>query len=281
LTSSNYTHRDDFDELVLPLLRRMINLEELILFLSVIRIDSTLIDGNELNNQVLIHMSHLNKFVFSINTCVMFQKNEIHVPLNEDIQHSFIGRQYGQIGSYVHFEPRRPIVTLEFETTKAVMKSHIYSLPYQFECFPHLNNSYQGGIFVKVRCLTMNDSYPFENQFFKIISHDFPFLRELTIHNVKPQNKKQHLSTLIHFPHLRLLNLTITHVDYAEQFLVDTNIHLPCLLDLHITYESLAIVTHNFTNNATRLCCTKLKRLHMDEQFVRPKLFDKYFPLLL
>jgi hypothetical protein len=280
LTSFDHTHSDDYDELVLPLLRRMINLEELILFLLVIRVDSTLIDGNELNNQVLIHMSHLNKFVFSINTCVLFKKNEIYLPLNEDIQHSFIGRQYGQVGSYVHFEARRAIVTSEFERTKAVMKSHIYSLPYQFECF-HLNNSFQGGMFVKVRCLTMTDTYPFENQFFKIISDDFPFLRELTIHNMKPQNEKQHHSTLIHFPHLHLLNLTKTHVDYADQFLVNTNTHLPCLLDLHITYESLAIVTHNFTNDATRLCCAKLKRLHLDEQFVRPKLFDKYFPLLL
>ena len=84
----------------------MINLDELTLFLCVGRIDSTVIDGNELYEQVLSHMPYLNKFVFSINTGVLIKKNKINVPSNEDIQNSFIGRNYGQVGSYVHFEPK-------------------------------------------------------------------------------------------------------------------------------------------------------------------------------
>ncbi|CAF3926987.1 unnamed protein product [Rotaria sordida] len=279
LTSINYIH--DYDEHIIPLLCRMINLEELILFLSVIRIDSTFIGGIELYNQVLIHMSHLNKFIFSINTAVLIKNNKIDVPSNEDIQHSFIGKEYGQVGSYVHFEPRTSIDRFSFKRPKAVVKSHIYSLPYQFEIFLHLNNSFQGGMFVKVRCLTMTDTYPFEHQLFKIISHDFPFLKELNICNGEPQKEKQHRSTLINFPHLNLLNLVEAHVDYAEQFLVDTNTHLPCLLDLCIQYESLAMITNNFTNDATRLYCAKLKGLHIDKPFVRSKHFDEYFPLLL
>ncbi|CAF1374316.1 unnamed protein product [Rotaria sordida] len=279
LTSINYTH--DYDEQIIPLLRRMINLEELILFLSVIRVDSTVIGGIELYYQVLIHMSHLKKFVFSINTGVLIKNNKIDVPSNEDIQHSFIGREYGQVGSYVHFKPRTAIDGFSFKEVKAVVKSHIYSLPYQFEHFLHLNNSFQGGMFVKVRCLTMTDTSPFEHQLFKIISDDFPFLKELNINNIEPQKEKQHPSTLIYFPHLNLLNLVKAHVDYAEQFLVDTNTHLPCLLDLCIEYESLTMVTNNFTNNATRLYCGKLKGLHIDKPFVRSKHFDEYFPLLL
>ncbi|CAF3418700.1 unnamed protein product [Rotaria socialis] len=279
LTSINYTH--DYDEQIIPLLRRMINLEELILFLSVIRVESTFIGGIELNHQVLTNMPHLNKFVFSINTGVLIKNNKIDVPSNEDIQHSFIGREYGQVGSYVHFEPRRPIDEFSVNKVKAVVKSHIYSLPYQFERFLHLNNSFQGGMFIKVRCLTMTDTYPFEHQLFKIISDDFPFLKELNINNVKPQKEKQHSSTLINFPHLNLLNLFEAHVDYAEQFLVDTNTHLPCLLDLCIEYESLVMVTNNFTNDTTRLYCAKLKVLHIDKPFVRSKHFDEYFPLSL
>ncbi|CAF4967901.1 unnamed protein product [Rotaria sp. Silwood1] len=279
LTSINYTH--DYDQQIIPLLRRMINLEELILFLSVIRVDSTFIGGIELYYQVLIHMSHLNKFVFSINTGVLIKNNNIDVPSNEDIQHSFIGREYGQVDSYVHFEPRMPIDEFSFKEVKAVVKSHIYSLPYQFERFLHLNNSFQGGMFIKVRCLTMTDTSPFEHQLFKIISDDFPFLKELNISNVEPHKEKQHSSTLINFPHLNLLNLVEAHVDYAEQFLVDTNTHLPCLLDLYIEYESLAMVTNNFTNDTTRLYCAKLKGLHIDKPFVRSKRFDEYFPLLL
>ncbi len=279
MTSFNHIH--EYDEEVIPLFRRMINLEELILFLSVVRSDSTFIGGIELYDQVLIHMPYLNKFVFSINTGVLIKKNEINVPSNEDIQNSFIGRNYGQVGSYVHFEPRNGIDGRGCKWAKAVVKFHVYSLPYQFESFLHLNNSFQGGMFVKVRCLTMTDTYPFEHKLFKIISDDFSFLKELHICNRQPQKEKQYSSTLINFPLLNLLNLVKAHVDYAEQFLIDTNTHLPCLLDLCITYESLTMVTNNFTNDATRLYCAKLKGLHIDKPFVRLKHFDEYFPLLL
>ncbi|CAF4336987.1 unnamed protein product, partial [Adineta steineri] len=130
LTSFNIIH--DYDKYIIPLLRRMINLEELILFLSVIRIDSTLIDGIELYDQVLVHMLHLNKFVFSINTAVFIVKNEIDVPSNQDIQDSFIGRGYAQVGSFAHFEPRTSKDRIfGSKQTKAVVISHIYSLPYQ------------------------------------------------------------------------------------------------------------------------------------------------------
>jgi hypothetical protein len=278
LTSIDYIC--SYDEHIIPLLHRMINLEELTLFLCVGRIDSTVIDGNELYEQVLSHMPYLNKFVFSICTCIHIQKNEIQIPSNENIQHSFIRREYGEVDSYVHFEPRKPIDGSDFET-KAIVKSHIYSLPYQFESFINLNNSFQGGMFVKVRCLTMIDAYPFEHQLFQIISNDFPFLKELNIKNRNAQKEKQQSSTLIHFPYLNLLNLVDAHVDYAEQFLVNTTTHLPCLLDLSIKYKSLTIVTNNFTNDATRLYCSKLKGLHTNKPLVRPKHFDEYFPLLL
>jgi len=196
---------------------------------------------------------------------------KIDLPSNEDIQSSFIGRGYGQIGSYVYYEP-----------TWAVGRCHIYSLPYQFENFFGLNNSYhfQDAIFDKVRCLAMHDTPPFEHDFFKLTSHHFPFLKELNICNIQPQKDKQHSSTLIIFPHLILLNLLEAHDDYAEQFLLNKNTYLPCLLDLCIRYESLAILTNNFTNDATCLNCIQLKRLHTDEAFVRRKAFQKYFPLL-
>ncbi|CAF1170067.1 unnamed protein product [Adineta steineri] len=279
---TSFIHTDDFDDYIIPLLHRMINLEELILFLTVIRTDSTLIDGIELYDQVLVHMSQLNKFIFSIYTGVFIENNEIVIPSNQAIQDSFIGKEYGQVGSYVHFEPRKPTNRIiDFEKAKAVVKSHIYSLPYQFESFLHLNNSFQGGMFVTVRCLTMTDSFPFEREFFKTISDSFPFIKNLKISNLEPLKKKQHPATVISFPHLNLLNLVNAHDDYAEQFLVDTNTHLPCLLDLCILYESLEIVTNNFTNDATRLYCSKLKGLHIDKPYVRRKHFDEYFCLLL
>ena len=126
----------------------------------------------------------------------------------------------------------------------------------------------------------MTDTRPFEHQLLKIISDDFPFLKELNIHNDEPQKEKQHPSTLINFPHLNLLNLVEAHVDYGEQFLVDTNTHLPCLLDLCIKYESLAMVTNNLTNDAAHFNFAKLKRLHISETFSCPANFFQYFSLL-
>ncbi|CAF3873681.1 unnamed protein product, partial [Rotaria sp. Silwood1] len=39
-----------------------------------------------------------------------------------------------------------------------------------------MTSRFQGGMLNKVRWLTMNDTRPFENKLFKIISQDFPFL---------------------------------------------------------------------------------------------------------
>ncbi len=50
-----------YDTLIVPLLCRMINLEELELYLSVERFDSTYIDGIQLYDQFLICMTQLNK----------------------------------------------------------------------------------------------------------------------------------------------------------------------------------------------------------------------------
>ena len=46
----------------------MINLEELKLYLLVIRFDSTYIDGIQLYDQFLIYMTQLKKFTFNIKT---------------------------------------------------------------------------------------------------------------------------------------------------------------------------------------------------------------------
>ena len=248
----------------------MIDLEELSLFLSVERTNSTYIDGIQLQNQILIYMSRLMKFTFSINTYVYNYKLSIHFPSNEDIQHSFIGNLYGQVGSYVH--------NIKYDR---IDRCHIYSLPYQFNEFLHLNNSFPGGMFDKVRSLTMNDTNPFEPKFFQVISEDFPFLNELRLWNGEPQKSKHHSSKLIIFRHLTRLDLFCAHTDYAEQFLVDKTTDLPCLSYLCITYHSLANVTKNFTNDSTRVTCAKLRRICVnDDHFVRPVNFDQYFPLL-
>jgi hypothetical protein len=72
----------------------MINLNELKLYLSIIRYDSTYIDGIQLHDEILINMTQLNKFTFSIKTTVFNKNIQIDLPSNEDIQYSFIRRGY-------------------------------------------------------------------------------------------------------------------------------------------------------------------------------------------
>jgi hypothetical protein len=259
-----------YNEEVVPLLRRMPNLEQLTLYLSIIEDDLRYIDGNRLSDEVLIHMPRLNKFIFSIDTWCRNMNNNINYPSNDDILRSFIGKSiYHQVDSY---------------TRKAPMvkdgRCHIYSLPYQFHMFHSLNNSFSGGMFETVVWLEMADIRSFEHDFFKLISQCFPLLRKLTVRNHQQQQAKQHSSTSFTFPHLTTLSVKHADTDYAGQFLFNRKVCVPNLLHLHIQYESLAMITNNFTNDTIRLNCAQLRSVSIVEPFVRPENFDLYFPQL-
>ncbi|CAM4895107.1 unnamed protein product [Rotaria socialis] len=240
----SYRHTLLYDSLIVPLLRRMVNLENLILYLSIIRNNKNYIDGNELYNDILIYMPQLNKFTFNIRTNVDKKNDGIVFSSNEDIQHSFRRKEYGLVGSYV-----------ETFTTSVEYKCYSNSMPYHFK----------SGMFDNVQSLIMTDIYPFENNFFDVISQSFPLLKELYIFNEKPQKNKQQSMTLIAFSHLIDLDLSSAHADYAERFLVDKHCYLPCLLNINIRYEPLALVTNNFTGDATRLTCSKLTSVCLEE----------------
>ena len=129
----------------------------------------------------------------------------------------------------------------------------------------------------------MNDTRPFEHQFFKLVSDYFPLLKELAIpHNDQPQKDKEHSPILIIFPHLMLLDLIHSHINYVRQFLLAKKTHLPSLLDLCIRYKSLTMLTNHFNNiDPIHLSCTQVKKLHVsDGLFIQPKNFQKCFPLL-
>jgi hypothetical protein len=78
-------------------------------------------------------------------------------------------------------------------------------------------------------------------------------------------------SSIVEFCHLSRLDFEDVRIDYVEQFLLD---------HLCIRYEHLIIVTQNFTSDAARANCSKVKRLIIREQIVRSKDFYLYFPLL-
>ena len=101
LTSFNRTNY--YEDLIVPLLCRMINLEELKLYLSVIRCDSTYIDGIQLYDQFLIYMTQLKKFTFNIHSSTRFY-NKFNLPSNEYIQETFKDFQNKQIISSIDYQ---------------------------------------------------------------------------------------------------------------------------------------------------------------------------------
>ena len=259
----------------------MNHLEELTLFLSIIRIDSNHIDGIQLHDDILCSMPQLNKFLFSIETAIVKKKNDLVLSSNEEIQRSFIGKKYGSVGSHVDFfRENGDQCHAHSLSHQFYSRSQIYSLPYPFKSFFFLSNSFQKGTFEKVQRLIMSDIRPFEHQFFQIISQSFSLLRHLHILNNEPQQSKQQTRTLITFAKLVHLDIDSADLDYAGQFLIDEYCHLPSLLQLQIRYASITSVTNHFTNHATRLTCSKLKYLRIIEPFVPSEHFHRYFSSL-
>ncbi len=67
------------------------------------------------------------------------------------------------------------------------------------------------------------------------------------------------------YPHLTSIDVTWGNIDYIEQFLFETKAYLPRLTELKVSYEELKTVTENFTRDATRHNCAKVKRLINNE----------------
>jgi hypothetical protein len=234
---------------------------------------SSFIDGNHLHENILSNMSHLRTFIFDIVTeNVMINKESL--PSSDDIHRTFIQKGY-LVDCYIDYSRNK----------KA--RCHIYSLPYTMNRLNSISNNFPGGLFVNVRRLTIHDEiHSFEHDFFVHLSQSFPLLKILSLQNTNKQEKKrsnQHKQTslIVKYPHLTDLYFGCVHIDYVEQFLIDSNTCLPCLKKLYIEYEKLFIVTENFTNNATRTTCSKLKEIIFDEgSIVRSKEFYLYFPFL-
>ncbi|CAF5107204.1 unnamed protein product, partial [Rotaria magnacalcarata] len=183
----------DFDESIVPLLRRMLNLKELDLNL-VAESHEKFIDGDTLQKDI-IYMPQLHKFTFNICSTI----NHRNFSLNEHIQKM-----------YKYFANNQ-IVT----------------------CIDHFQEKAYTGLFTSVTKVSLYDERPFEHEFFLRIAESFPFMKELTIENrkalgrlIKRINDNQILS-IIEYPNLNRLDLTKTHDDYIELSLFDTKMSLP------------------------------------------------------
>ncbi|CAM4782744.1 unnamed protein product [Rotaria magnacalcarata] len=155
---------DGYDELLLPLLHRMLNLEKLCLCLTVCE-RNRFIDISDLEKDIINHMPQLNKFLFNIYSTICFN-DQIDLPSNEDIQHRFKASKDNKMISCIDYFPSRK-----------EGQCHIYSYPYRGESYKNLTNNFPGGFFQYVHELTLYDEHPFEHEFFLRISQSFPFIK--------------------------------------------------------------------------------------------------------
>jgi hypothetical protein len=227
----------------------MLYLEKLNLSLR-IRRSKALVDANDLKENIINYMSRLNKF--TLNICSFNSPpSQINSLSNEDIQHIFKNCSDKQIISCINYFPE-----------KQSSYCHIYSHPYKLKYYRNISNNFPDGLFPFVVQVCLYDERPFEHEFFLQIEKSFPFMKNLTVENRKPQQKKLHNDnkdiSLIKYLHLTRLRLTNAHDDYIEQFLIDTKMSLPNNVRLFVRHESLERITNNFKRDATRANCAKV-----------------------
>ncbi|CAF1219733.1 unnamed protein product [Rotaria sordida] len=261
-----------YDDVIIPLLHRMSNLEQLNLYLDC-SCEETFIDGNDLKTNILNHILQLKSFAFNIRSSIHYI-NQIDLPSNQYIQHTFKEFKYKKIISSVDYFP-----------DSKIGECYICSYPFTMTRYERITNNFSGELFKSVCEVELFDERSFEHEFFLRIQKSFPFMKKLTLINNKPQNDKQcrelknnnNNLLIIQYPHLTYLNLDQAHDDYLEQFLLDTKMCLPINVELRAMYKSLKKVTHNFKRNATRINCLKMNYKCTDDISRFPKHLKDYF----
>ncbi|CAF1379209.1 unnamed protein product [Rotaria sordida] len=266
-----------YDTQILSLFRRMLNLEELTLYIT-IKNRTTLIDGIHISNEILVHMPRLHIFDFCISTNINMDHLG-HFLSKDDIQQTFTNTIYRQVDCII-------------SNGYNIATYCVFSLPFMFDCLESIGNTFPNIIFSNVTRLTVNDIVPFKHEFFHRIAWSFPLLKHLWVINRKPQGSKSdklkfnynQFYSIVKFPYLISLRLDTTYIHYTDQFLNETKTHLPRLTKLTICYCDLYMVTRNFRRGITRLNCRKIKQLIFNTiimpRIKRSKSFNDYFPVL-
>ncbi|CAF4402623.1 unnamed protein product [Rotaria sp. Silwood2] len=128
---TSYNRAKKYNSHVVPLLRRMIYLEQLTLCLTVTN-RSTFVDGILLNNEILDHMPQLQTFNFNIITRTNIT-TYVNKQLYEDTRFTFFNGKFHQVEFYLDQYP------------DGMARSHIYSLPYKMNVMHDISNNFPGG----------------------------------------------------------------------------------------------------------------------------------------
>ncbi|CAF4989397.1 unnamed protein product [Rotaria sp. Silwood1] len=262
-----------YEELILPLLYRMRNLEKLGLYLR-FYVKDRFIDGNHIKTNILSHIPQLNIFSFHIHS-LMFINNQLNLPSKEDIQETFIDLKHTKIISYV-----------DYFREKQLGKCHVYSYPSEMQYYQYITNHFPGGLYKYVCLISLYDEHPFEHEFFIKISQSFPFLESLTLINNQSQKSKQsyksinndYNSSIVIYNHLITLEISKVHEDYIEEFLFNRKTFFHNNIYLNINYKSLERVTHSFTRYDTRINSAKISDVILVGEKTYSKYLRDYFP---
>ncbi|CAF3807114.1 unnamed protein product [Rotaria socialis] len=196
--------RNAYDELIVPLLDRMLNLEELSLTFEIVG-RNKFIDGNNLKD-IIDHMVQLKKFASNIHSSIDL-KDQIDLPSNENIQNTFR-----------NFKHNRIVSCTDYFSMARVGQCHIYSYPYQLKMYEQITNSFPGGLFECVRAVSLFDERPFEHAFFLRIAQSFPLMEKLKLVNLKPQNNAENQNMMIEIA--QLLNILILMISIYLKFMM-------------------------------------------------------------
>ena len=164
----------------------------------------------------------------------------------------------------------------------------IFSLPTKFHRLEAINNNIPDIVFTSVTHLKVKDKVSFKHEFFLRLTRAFPFLKSLSISNIRGVFWRYHERSLrekdwcsiIEYPHLIYLDLTGANHYYIEDFLNETKTHLPNLRHLKIIYSILEVVTKDFTRDDLRHNCGRVERIIVGDPIVYPEKVYRYFPLL-
>ena len=246
---------DAYEEVVVPTLQRMINLEKLSLSLT-IHFERRFIDGNHLKENVARHMPRLEDFVFNIRSIVPLNSASVHLPTNEEIRCTLTDLTKYPIVSY-----------LDYFTREANGHCHIYTSPFSSMEYHGVSNNLASEIFANVRRVTLLDERPFEHSFFFRLAQSFRSMRMLSMNNEAAQLEKPHQQPcgekecvpVIRYPSLRELGLHDVHDDYVEQFFFATRTFSSDGMDVCVRRSQLKRVTHDFIRDETRMNYSKVK----------------------
>ncbi|CAF1544012.1 unnamed protein product, partial [Rotaria sordida] len=240
-----------YDKIV-SLLRHMSYLEKLTLYLP-IKGRNRVIDGTYVQHDILDYMPQLHSFTFYI--CTYVETIDLSYKLSsEDIQQTLTNIGQEHVTSMVNY------------IQGGIAACSIFSLPFEFDYLKDLGNKFPNILFSYVTHLLVEDTNPFEHEFFMRIARSFPLLKCLRIFNIESQvldglmtfsSDNCQLHSIIEYPHLTTLDVQYAHGDYVEQFLNETKTFIPCLTKFLVSGDHLKAVTKDFRREETRRNCAK------------------------